>query len=82
MTNLLYADTRVTIGDNVILTITEWGNWQDYQKRDRNIPFLMLSGTATIPGIHKNIFSMTQALLNGFQMMSEGEALILKKNLN
>ena len=32
-----------------------------------------------LPGLHKNIFSMTQTLKKGLQVMSEGKTLIKKK---
>ena len=40
---------------------------------------MTLSNTSAIPGLHANIFGMRRALQKGFQVMSEGETLILNK---
>ena len=40
----------------------------------------MLTSTAVLPGLHASIFSMTRALQTVFQLKSEGENVILKKN--
>ena len=41
---------------------------------------MTLTNAYVIPGIHKNIFSMDRALQKGFQVTSQGDTLILKKN--
>ena len=40
---------------------------------------MALYDTARIPGLHKTVFSMTQSLQKFFQIMWEGESIILKK---
>ena len=42
---------------------------------------MALSYTYAIPGLHANLLNVTQALQKGLQVTSEGEALIIKKNL-
>ena len=49
------------------------GDFNFYPKRDGKLHHVTLSNTAVIPGLHKNIFSMTQALQKGLQLTSEGE---------
>ena len=39
----------------------------------------MLSYTAMIPDMHKNLYSIMRALQNGFEVTSEGEALIINR---
>ena len=39
----------------------------------------MLSNATVISGLHVNLFRVTRVLQKGFQVTSEGEALILKK---
>ena len=80
MTNHKDAEARVAVGDSRTLTGTKCGDWHRYQKRDGKLHHVTLSDTAIIPGRHTNIFSMTLSLKKGFQVTSEGEALILKKN--
>ena len=48
---------------------------------NRKIHRMMLSDMAVIPGLHENLLSVMRALQKSFQVTSEGEALILKKNL-
>ena len=40
---------------------------------------VMIYNTFLIPGLHGNIFRMTQALQKGFQVTSESETLTLKE---
>ena len=80
MKNLKNSETRVNIGDSRALTGTKRGNWTGYQSRDGKIHCAMLSNMTVITGLHTNIFIIMQALQKGFQVTSEGETLILKKN--
>ena len=41
---------------------------------------MKLTNTVVVPGLHKYLFNVTQALQKGFKLTSEGETLILKKN--
>ena len=61
---------------------TYWGKRGDlhnYHRRDGKIHCVMLSNMAVIPGLHVNLFSVTQTLKKGLQVTSENETLILKK---
>ena len=78
--NLKDAKIQVTVIDSTNLTGVKPINWPGYQIRDGNLHRLTLSNTDIIPGLHANIFSLTQALQKGFQVTSEGNTLILKKN--
>ena len=80
MTKLKDAETRVTIGDIITLTRKKCGNCNSYQKRDRKIHCVTLSNMDVIPGLHENIFNVTQSLKKGLRVMSEGKTLIRKKN--
>ena len=55
------------------------GDWHGYQKHNGKLNHVKLYDMAVIPGLHKIFFNITQALQKGFQVISEGEALILKK---
>ena len=80
MTNLKENETKVTVGDRKTFTEKKWGDWHGCKKRDRNIHHVKLTNTAAIPGLHANLFSGTQALQKYFQLTSEVETLIHKKN--
>ena len=80
MTNLKDAETRVTVGDSIKLTGTNHGNWHGWQKCDGQLHCVTFKNTAIIPGLHENIFSVARALQKGFQVTSEGETLIIRKN--
>ena len=80
MTNLKNAKTRVNIGDSITLNGGKHGGCHGYHRRDVELHHVKLSNTAMISGLYKIIFSMTQTLQKGFQVMSEGETLIFKKN--
>ena len=80
MTNLKDTESQVTLEDSRTLTGKKCGGWHGYQRRDEKIHRMTLSNTVVITGLHANIFSMTQPLQKGFQVTSEGEILIIKKN--
>ena len=80
MTNLRDSETRFTVGESRTLTGTKYGNWNGCQIHDGQIHWVKLSNAAVIPGLHKNIISITRALQKGFQVVSEYETWILKKN--
>ena len=76
-----WRKTRVTIEESGNLTNTNHGNWHRYQKNDMNLHNVMLYDMDVIPGLHPTIFRMTWEPQKGFQVASEYEALILKKNV-
>ena len=78
--NLKDTKTQVTVGESITLTITKRGDWHGYQICGGKIHCVTLSNTAVIPVLNFILFSMTQALHKGFQVMQEGETLILKIN--
>ena len=80
MTNLKNAKTRVTVRDCKTITRTKFGDWQGWQKHSKNIYHVTLINMSAIPFLNENLFSMTLSLQKGFQMTSEGETQILKKN--
>ena len=80
MTSLKDSKTRVTIGDSRTLTGEKCGNCRGYQRRDGKLHHVKLSNIAVIPVPYVNILSMVLAQKKGFQVTSEGETLILKKN--
>ena len=81
MANLKNSKTRVTVEYSVKFTGTKHDKRKGYQKHDDNLHRVALSNSSVILGVHKYIFSVTRALQKGFQIMSEVEALILKKHL-
>ena len=78
MTNLKDSETRVTLGDIIILTRKTHENWHDWQKHDGKLCLVTLKNIAVIRDIQANIFSLTQALQIGFQVTSERKTLILR----
>ena len=82
MTNLSDAKTQVTVGDSRTLTRTKCVNWHSYHKHDRKLYHVMLSNKYVILGLQENLFRVTRGLQKGFQVTSEGDTLILKKNSN
>ena len=78
MTNLNNAETGVTIGDSRTFTGKNVVIGTSIINVTENSIILTLSDTAVIPGLHSNLFSVTRALKKGFQVISLGEALILK----
>ena len=80
MTNLKNDETRVTVGDNRTLTGTKGGDWNRYKRREGKTHNMTLSNTDVITGLKSNLFSMTRSLQNVFQVTSESDILILKKN--
>ena len=68
----------VTIGDSGMLTRTKCGFWHGYQKRDVKLHCVILTDTDIIIGLNKNLFSMSQALQEVFEVTSEGKAPIHK----
>ena len=62
MTNLCYDRKQVTVGYSGTITGTNRGNWNGYQKCDGKLHHMMLFDTAVVPGLHKILFNMTQAL--------------------
>ena len=70
MMNLNNAETQFTVVDSRTHNSTTRVNWHSYQRRDGKIHSVALSNVAVIPGLYKNIFSVTQALQKGFQVMS------------
>ena len=81
MKNLRDVETRVIIGYSGILTGGKGGNWHGYQKREGEIYLVILSDTALIPGLHKNLFSVVRALQTGIQVTPKVKGIILKKQL-
>ena len=81
MTNPKDSETRVTIGDSGTIIMKKCDGWHSYQRRDGKLHHVTLSDTSVIPGVHANLFHVTQAPQKGFQVASEGEALIIKKIL-
>ena len=79
MMNLKDEETLVTVGDSRTLTGIKHGNLHGCHKPDRKICRVTLSYVSIIPVLHTNIFTVTQALNESFQVTPEGEALILKK---
>ena len=80
MTNLCDTESLFTVGDSGKLTVTKCGDWHVHHKHDRKLHRAKLSDMSIILGRHANLFIITQSLQKGFQVVSEGEALILKKN--
>ena len=80
MTNLKDNKTKVTGGYYRNITGIKGGDWHVWQKRDQKIHHMILTNMDVIPGLHVNLFSVTQALQKGFKLTSEGETLILNKN--
>ena len=70
MANLKNSKTRVTVEYSVKFTGIKHDNRKGYQKHDDKLHRVVLSNSAVIPGVHKNIFSVTRALQKGFQIMS------------
>ena len=56
------------------------GDWKGYHKRDGKFYPVECTYTAYIPDLGVNIFSLTRALTKGFNVTSEKEILVLKKN--
>ena len=56
------------------------GNWKGYHKIDGKLYPEMCTDTSYIPDFSVNIFSVPRALTKGFNMTSEKEILVLKKN--
>ena len=56
------------------------GYWKVYQKRDGKFYQLSCTNTAYIPDLSVNIFSVMCALTKGFNVKSDKESLVLKKN--
>ena len=79
MSNLHNAEKRVTIGDSGKLTGEKLGVCIRYQKLDGKLHHVTLSNTYVIIGPYANVFRVTKALHKGFQVTSEGKALILNK---
>ena len=80
MTNLQDAETRINVGESTTLFGTKHGNRHGCQKLDGKLHWVMLSNIALIPGLHANLFSVIREVQKVCQVMSEGEALILKNN--
>ena len=80
MTNLKDTKTRVTVGDSRKFTRKKRGDWHGWKKRDLKPHRVTLKNTAVITGLHANTPSVTRSLQKGFQVTSEGETLIIKKN--
>ena len=72
--------TKVTVGDCRTLTEKKHSDWHIWYKRNKKLHSVTLKNTAAIPGLHANLFIMTKELQKYFQLTSEGETLILKKN--
>ena len=79
MKNLKDTKERVTLGYSITLTGTKRGDWNGWQKRDGILHRVKLTNMDIIPGLHANIFSVTQAPQKGFQLISEGDTLTLKE---
>ena len=80
MSNLKDAKTWATEGDSRTLTEKKLSNWYGYHRRGRKLHHVTLYNTAIISGLHANIFIVTLWLKQSFQVILEGETLILKKN--
>ena len=70
MTNLKDTETKVTTGEHKTLTGTKRGDWHGWQKRNGKLNNLTLTNMSILPGLHRNLFSVTQSLQKGFQLMS------------
>ena len=62
MKNLKDLENRVTVGEIINLTGTRHGDWYDFKRHDGKLHHATLTNMAIIPGLHKNIFSITRAL--------------------
>ena len=80
MTNLKNAEIWVTVEYSRTLTGIKCDNWKIYQRRDGKLHHVTLLITSVIPGLHANLFSVTWVLQKVFQVTSEFESLIFKKN--
>ena len=80
ITNLLGVKTAVKTWNKKIIKVLLWGYWKGNHKRDGKFYLVTRTETSYIPDLSVNIFSMTHALTKGFNMTSEKESLILKKN--
>ena len=80
MTTLKDTKIRVTVGYSRTLSGTKSGDWHGWQKYDRKLHHVMLINIDSISVLYANLFSVTQELQKGFQVTSEGEIQILRKN--
>ena len=74
-------ETWVTAVESETLTGTKHSYCHSYQKLCIKLHHLMFYYTSIIIGLHAHLLSLTQAPQKGFRVTSEGEALILNKNI-
>ena len=80
MINLIEVKTVFNTGNNKTMMGLLRGYWKGYQKRDGKFYQVTCTNTAYIPDLSVNIFSVTRALTKGFNVKSDKESLVLKKN--
>ena len=73
---------RVAVRDSRTLTGTKSDNWNGYHARERKINCVTLLNTDVIPGLIANLFSVSRALQNYFQVTSEGKTPTVKNILS
>ena len=74
-------EIRATVVDSGTLNRKKCGSFNGYHKHGVKLHFVNMYNTSVITGLHGNLISMTPAPQDIFQVMSESEALILKKHL-
>ena len=79
-TNLKDAKTWFNVGEIITFTRKKRRYWNSWQRRDIKLHCVTLINMSTIPGLYTTIFSLARALQRVFQVMSEDETLIYKKN--
>ena len=81
MTKLREVKTLVNKGNKKTMIGSLHGNWKGCQKRDGKLYQVTCTGTANILYLSVNISSITCMLTKVFNVTSDKESLVLKKNV-